>query len=134
MSCETLIVRGKVFSSVGEGRKFVSLPWFRKQVEEIFGFKPYPGTLNLLLADKDGENLAHLLKNKHGGHHVFPENGYFPGFLYKALIASKILGAVVRPSVPNYPKNVLELIASICLRKILKIKDGDEIEVEIWIG
>ncbi|MEM1582135.1 MAG: DUF120 domain-containing protein [Candidatus Bathyarchaeia archaeon] len=126
-----VIVKGIVSTGVNEGKYFTSLPWFRRQVKEILGFEPYPGTLNLLLKDSDYRRLTDLF-NKSLGYRVFPENGYFPGRLYKAIIMSSMLVAIIKPCVPNYPKNLLEIIAPICLRKFFNLRDGDEVEVKIF--
>ncbi len=41
------VIKGKVFSGLGEGKYYVSLQGYKKQFEEKLGFTPYPGTLNL---------------------------------------------------------------------------------------
>lgn len=132
MEGEYVIIRGFVSSGVGEGKKFSSLPWFRKQVNEILGFKVYPGTLNLTLTDKDSRVFRKLLINNGLGYRIVPENNYFSGVLYRAIVASSFPGGVIRPLIPGYPTNLVEVIAPICLRKTLKLKDGDEVEVKIF--
>lgn len=127
-----VIIRGFVSSGAGEGKKFSSLPWFRKQVNEILGFEPYPGTLNLTLTDKDGGVLRKLLLNNSLGYRIVPENNYFPGILYRAIVASSFRGGVIRPLVPGYPINLVEVIAPVCLRRALNLKDGDEVEVKMF--
>ncbi|MEM2341034.1 MAG: DUF120 domain-containing protein [Candidatus Bathyarchaeia archaeon] len=127
-----ITVRGIVRTGINEGSRFTALPWFKRQVKEILGFEPYPGTLNLLLANEDYDNLMVLL-SKNAGFEIVPENGYLPGRLYRALIMSSVLGAVVRPNVPNYPRNLLEIIAPINLRRLLNLRDGDEVEVKVLL-
>lgn len=61
---------------------------------------------------------------------VIPQAGYYPGMLYKAQIGS-IECAVVIPLVPNYPENLLEVIATVYLRGILKLVDGDELTLTV---
>lgn len=127
-----ITVRGTVISGVGRGRNFVSLPWFIKYVKEMLRFEPFPGTLNIVVADGEAERIAKIL-DKHGGLMVTPRDGHYPGNLYRALIASRIEGAVVRPRVQGYPKNLLEIIAPVCLREALGLRDGDEVSVEVFI-
>jgi len=50
--------------------------------------------------------------------------------LFKADIES-LECAVVVPLVPNYKKNLLEVIAPIYLRGNLRLKDGDDVEVMV---
>lgn len=127
-----VIVRGIVSSGIGEGRKFVSLPWFKKQVEENLGFKPYPGTLNLVVYE-GCEDLKRILLCNSFGYKIVPENGYFPGILYRAIIASSLPGGVIRPCIPKYPINLIEFIAPVCLRRNLNLRDGNEVEVKIFL-
>jgi len=127
-----IIVSGFVSTGIGKGREFVSLPWFRKHVKEKLGFEPYPGTLNLVLSNDIAEKISEIFDMK-SGFIVSPEDGYFPGRLYKALIEHKIFGGIVRPEVHLYPKTTLEVIAPVYLRKVLNLKDGDEVEVEVLL-
>ncbi|MEM2557140.1 MAG: DUF120 domain-containing protein [Candidatus Bathyarchaeia archaeon] len=124
------IVKGRVFSGLGEGRKFASLKWFRRKIMEMLGFEPYPGTLNLLLTGEVSSTLSELF-GKFLGYEIYPEDGYLPGRVYRVLILPDIPGAIVRPCIPNYPKNVVEVIAPIQLREALGLKDGDEVKVKI---
>lgn len=43
----------------------------------------------------------------------------------------KIHGAVVMPQVPNYPDDLVEVLAPVNLREALRLKDGDAVEVAI---
>jgi len=123
-----IALKGKVFSGTGKGKCFIDLPWVRRQIEDGLGFSPYSGTLNLLLTGKNIENKSVLENAK--GIIVVPQVGYYPGMLFKADIES--LGcAVVVPLVPNYKKNLLEVIAPIYLRGNLRLKDGDDVEVMV---
>ena len=72
-----IVFEGTVFSGQGRGKKFVELPWVKRQVEEKLGFSPYPGTLNLRLTGKNVEKRR-LLENA-GGLTVEPQTGYYSG-------------------------------------------------------
>jgi riboflavin kinase len=125
-----ITVKGKVFAGKGEGKKFLRLCWVRTQINEKLGFEPYLGTLNLYLSN---EARAINLLNKFKGLEITPEKGYWSGRLYKALINGKVHGAVVRPEVPYYSSQILEVIAPVFLREKLSLKDGDEVEVKILL-
>ncbi|MCX8171103.1 MAG: CTP-dependent riboflavin kinase [Candidatus Bathyarchaeota archaeon] len=132
MGSEYVIIEGFVSSGAGEGKKFSSLPWFKRQVNDILGFEPYPGTLNLTLTDDEGGSLRKLLLNDNLGYRIIPENNYFPGVLYRAIVALSLPGGVIIPLIPEYPSTLIEVISPICLRKILNLKDGDKVEVKIF--
>jgi riboflavin kinase len=117
-----IFFEGTAFSGHGRGKKFVELPWFKQQVEEKLGFSPYPGTLNLFLTGKNVENRR--LLEVSGGLTVKPQTGYYSGIMFRAKIDA-LECAVVIPIMPNYPNDVLEVIAPIYLREKLKLVDGN---------
>ena len=126
---KTVILKGKVFSGKKRGKQFVKLPWVKKQINKKIGFNPYVGTLNLRLANETGINKL----RKANGIKIKPEKGYYEGKIFKALVMRKVEGAVVLPDVPEYPPDLLEVLAPVNLRKTLEIEDGTEIEVTVTI-
>ncbi len=123
-------VKARVFSGEGNGRRYIELPWVKKQIKEKMGFESYRGTLNLTLSS-DAKIIS--LLNKAKGLRIIPEKGFFPGRLHKALINGEVYGAVVQPEVPGYPENVLEVVAPVSLRERFGLRDGDEVELKIWL-
>jgi riboflavin kinase, archaea type len=123
-----IFFEGTVFSGQGRGKKFVELPWFKGQVEEKLGFSPYPGTLNLVLTGKKVENRR--LLEVSNGLMVKPQTGYYSGVMFRASIDG-LECAVVIPIMPNYPNDVLEVIAPIYLREKLKLADGSLVAVSV---
>jgi riboflavin kinase len=122
------VLRGTVFSGNGEGRKFIDLPWVKQQIEEKLGFTPYSGTLNIRLT-KESMKQKKLLENA-AQLEVYPAKGYCIGKLIKSQIDS--LGcAIIIPEVPNYPSDVLEVIAPWYLRERLNLTDGSEVTVTL---
>jgi riboflavin kinase len=127
---QTIKFVGSVYTGQGCGRFFVEMPWVMRQLKQIMGFTPYLGTLNLHLTPQGTAQRARLTPQN--GALVKPENGYLPGYLYKA----KIFDAdcyVVLPDVPDYPKELLEVIAAENLRSKFKINDGDTVTVTVNI-
>jgi riboflavin kinase len=120
--------RGKVFSGNGEGRKFISLPWVERQIEEKLGFTPYAGTLNIRLT-KESVQQKNLLE-KAEKFEVTPEKGYCNGTLIRAQMDGLDCG-IVFPQVPSYPRDVLEVVAAWNLRERLNLIDG--CEVCVWV-
>jgi riboflavin kinase len=131
---DEIVIRGKVFSGLGEGRYYVSLEGYKKQFEEKLGFTPYPGTLNIKIPreqmffrTKLDEEEGILIEGFKTAERTFGEVKAF-----KCRI-NGIEGAVVIPKRTHYPKDVLEVIAPVKLRDVLKLKDGDWVEVEVMI-
>ncbi len=50
---------------------------------------------------------------------------------YPAVIDNKVKGALITALRSHYDVSVLEIIAPVCLRKQLNLKDGDKVKVEI---
>jgi riboflavin kinase len=123
-------LNGKVFSSRGEGKKFLELPWVKRQIKQKLGFTPYPGTLNVRLSEESVKRKK-LLEKAHSIK-VFPAEGYCSGKLIKAFIG-KLECAIVIPEVAGYPKEVLEVIAPVNLRETLQLKDGGEVTVTVTL-
>jgi riboflavin kinase len=123
-----ITIEGTVFSGKGRGKKFVELTWFKRQVEEKLGFSTYLGTLNLRLLDNEVEKRE-LLETK-GSLTVEPQTGYYSGLLFRATIEG-LECAVVIPIMPNYPKDVLEVISPVYLRGRFKLIDGNLVTVSI---
>ncbi len=104
------------------------MPWVKHQIEEKLGFSPYLGTLNLRLTGENAERRS-LLETA-GDLVVKPQAGYYPGVLFRATIDG-LECAVVIPIMPNYPSDILEVIAPVCLREQLKLVDGSLVSVSV---
>jgi riboflavin kinase len=118
---------GTIYTGRGCGKFFIELPWVMQQLQELIGFTPYLGTLNLCLTPKSAEQRrTHLTPQN--GILVKPKNGCMPGYLYKAKIFDTPC-YIVLPDVPNYLASSLEIIAVEHLRNKFNIKDGDMITI-----
>jgi riboflavin kinase len=119
---------GTVFSGGGAGKKFLDLPWVKQQIEKKLGFAPYPGTLNVMLSEESAKRRK-LLEKAHSTK-ICPANGYCNGALFKAFIGT-LECTIVIPEVADYPKDVLEIIASVNLRETLQLEDGSEVKITV---
>ncbi len=130
----SVTLEGTVFTGLGEGAYYVSKDSYRNQIMEKLGFTPYPGTLNVkLTSDYDIKTRKDL--------EAYPalevmgfqnENRSF-GLVkcYPAIIGGSVKGALVTALRSHYDASVLEIIAPVCLRKQLDLKDGNKVKVEI---
>jgi riboflavin kinase len=122
---------GTVLSGVNEGAFFVGLGWVRDAVRRITGFDPYPGTLNVRLADTGALVRWRELRTRAGAPLAPTDPGACGGRLLPALVESQIPAAVVIPDVTRYGDEVLELIAPVRLRSALRLRDGDRVRLTI---
>jgi riboflavin kinase len=130
----SVTLEGTVFTGVGEGAYYITKDYYRKQFQEKLGFDPYPGTLNLkLTSEYDLKTRAEL--------ETYPaiEIGGFKsedrtfGIVksYPVLIGNKVKGALLTALRTHYDISVLEIIAPVCLRKQLNLKDGNKVKIEV---
>ncbi len=128
----TITIKGKVFSGVGEGRYYVSLDGYRRQFIEKLGFDPYPGTLNLKIP-KEQLYFRRRLDEEDGiliDGFSTPDRTFGEVKAFRCKIKG-IEGAIVMPKRTHYPEDVLEVISPVKLRDVLKLEDGDYVEVEV---
>jgi riboflavin kinase len=126
-----LEIEGKVVKGLGEGRYYLSLDGYRKQIKELLGFEPYPGTLNIDVMDSwDREQLVHLdpvvIKGFKG-----KDRSYGDLFAYRCRLEGHECALIVPLRTHHGPKT-LELACSFNIRKKLGKKDGDKVKVAVW--
>jgi riboflavin kinase len=127
-SLEKIKFTGTVASGNGDGKKFLELPWVKRQIKEKLGFIPYLGTLNVTLSEESVKRKK--LLEKAPAKKVCPAEGYCNGLLFKAVIGN-LKCAIVIPEVEGYPKTLLEIIAPLYLRDALHLEDGSEVTVTV---
>lgn len=130
----SVTLEGVVFTGLGEGAYYVTRDHYRRQFMEKLGFDPYPGTLNLKLSsDYDVKTRLEL--------EAYPaievegfkseDRTFGPVKCYPVIIENKVKGALVAAMRSHYDTSVIELIAPVCLRKHLNLKDGHKVKVEV---
>jgi riboflavin kinase len=124
------MLKGKITTGQGEGAKFLNLLWVKRQIQKSLQFRPYAGTLNLLLSDESIKDKNLLKKTQYIK--IEPVKGFCEGILVPALVKSQKC-AIIIPEIANYPNNMIEIIAPVNLRHKLKAKDGDEVSVYFYI-
>jgi len=128
-----LRLEGRVFTGLGEGAYYVQIPHYLMEFEKKLGFKPYPGTLNLRLFRKD-DLLKRMILEKAADIVI---EGFRDGrraYGGARCIRAELNGedvALIFIERTHYSKDVLEVIAPICLREKLKLSDGDRVVVRV---
>ncbi len=123
-------VTGAVVSGVGESASFLTIPWVNNQITQMVRFSPYSGTLNVDVADA---GIQKRLK-RHGTDKILPEEkGFCEALIFRGRVAGRYPCGVILPLVQGYPSSILEIVAPVHLKDALSMKDGDGIEVEIYL-
>jgi riboflavin kinase, archaea type len=133
---QKLSIKATVFSGLSEGSYYMSMEGYRKQFRSKLGFDPFPGTLNLRVT-KDSMVHRHEFDS-----HPFvaidgfadKERTYGGARCYPVMVEGKVRGAIVVPIRAHYGEDVIEIIAPENLRRRLRLKDGDVVDVEVPAG
>jgi riboflavin kinase len=131
----SVTLEGTIFTGLGEGAYYISKEIYKKQFVEKLGFDPYPGTLNLKLAtDYDLKTRTELETYPAIEIEGFKNENRTFGLVkcYPAIIDNKIKGALISALRSHYEVSVVEVIAPVCLRKKLNMKDGHKVKVEVF--
>ncbi|MCW4009421.1 MAG: DUF120 domain-containing protein [Candidatus Bathyarchaeota archaeon] len=132
----SVTLEGIVFTGLGEGAYYIGKDRYRKQFIEKLGFEPYSGTLNLRLSsDYDIKARSELEAYPAVEIEGFRNEDRTFGIVkcYPALVNNKVKGALITALRSHYDVSVLEIIAPVCLRKQLNLKDGNKVKVEVLI-
>jgi riboflavin kinase len=125
----SIVVKGIVFSGLGEGEFYVNL--YAKSFRRALGFIPFPGTLNIRVVKEDVKKLNNRLK-KVDPLIILPppikDLRLGKVYLFKALLFD-IDVYIVRPEYTVYKGDVLEIISQEHLRRKYGLKDGDLVDI-----
>ncbi len=124
---------GVVLSGLGEGRYYMSLPGYQQQFQDVLGFVPFPGTLNLkvdqhalVLYLRDAQKQAitgfSTAERTYGGIDCFPIQATIRGTAVDAVL--------IIPHRTVHDKSVVELIAPFSFREKFSLRDGDEVRIK----
>lgn len=130
----SVTLEGTVFTGLGEGAYYVTKEHYRQEIVEKLGFKPYPGTLNVKLSsDYDIKTRMELDAYPAIEVRGFKNEDRTFGLVkcYPAIIGGIVKGALITALRSHYDASVLEIIAPVCLRKQLGLKDGNKLKVEV---
>ena len=124
-------INGKIVSGAKQGAFFTRLDWVQEQCLQKLGFRPFPGTLNLEVANENVAILETVLARE-GIELVSPESNYCSGIVIPLNIEG-IACALVAPAedVRVHARNIIEIISHLGLKNALGVDDGDWVTVMI---
>jgi riboflavin kinase, archaea type len=113
------MITGSVTSGLNEGNVYVEK--YKEKFHESLGFIPFPGTLNLKMEGVFSRAGKVTISNP-----PFGKVDCLP-----ILVGGKYKGAIVIPHKTRHSKEIVEIIAPINLREMLKLNNGDELTCEL---
>ena len=129
---EEIIIKGNIVLGLGEGAYYVDL--YSLKFREALGFTPFSGTLNVRVSDD--ESFKAIARMKHTPPLIvtgFSHEGRTFGdvICYRVKVNQKIEGSIVIAQRTHHGENVLEVIAPVNLRKILRLQNNDPITLSV---
>ena len=121
-------IRGRIVTGLGESGKFLAVDWVNRAVCEAFQFTPFNGTLNIDVGDP---SIQRTLIERDSGRIIAADPGFCDAVTAKGRINNRYQCGIIIPLVPNYPQNILEIVAPVHIKNRLNLKDGDEVELEL---
>ncbi len=129
---EHIDLDGTVVSGLGEGQYYISIDGYMAQFKEKLGFTPFPGTLNVKLKEycfdlrKKMEEFPYIkIEGFSDGQRTYGASDCYPALI------SGVCCFIIVPERTHYKIDLLEIIAPVKMREVLKLKDGDEIKVTV---
>jgi CTP-dependent riboflavin kinase len=126
---EKMRITGTIQKGAGQGAFFTQLPWVVEQFEKAMGFKPFPGTLNVRVADEDLLKLI-VFCSKEDFEIIPSDPGYCSG-RFKRIRVNGVPAALVFPEehVHIHGKETLEIMAPFHIKEIFNLADGDQVTI-----
>lgn len=126
-----LTLEGIVTAGDGEGAYYMKQPFYKEGFEELFGFTPYPGTLNLELTGPDLDTMRGL-RSREGLEipQVKTSERTFGGVTGFPAEVQGVEAGVIFPHRTRHD-DVLEVISPVRLRDELGLSNGQRLAVEI---
>ena len=129
---EEIFIKGNVMLGLGEGAYYVDL--YSLRFREALGFTPFSGTLNVRVSDD--ESFKAIARMKHTPPLIvrgFSHEGRTFGdvICYRVKVNQKLEGAIVIAQRTHHGENVLEIVAPVNLRKVLRLQDNDPVTLAV---
>lgn len=122
-------IDGLVTSGYGRGEKFLSQEFYSSKFIKKLNFKPYPGTLNIIVSEKFLNDIISIKKKTNNI--IEGKDGFGSVKFIKAVLNNNINGAIVFPDKSTHEDNYLEFISKDKIREKLDLKDNDNVNLEI---
>jgi len=129
---KALEISGTITKGFEEGKYYLSLPGYRNQIREKFGFDPFPGTLNIKLDEREAWKRQHLqqldgvlISGFNDGKRTFGNL-----LAYRCRLDKHDCFLIV-PLRTHHGPEIIELISPFSIKKKFGLKDGDMVRVII---
>jgi phosphoglycolate phosphatase len=127
----TRMIAGHLVTGRGHAAGFTQQDWVRLQTIAHAGIDPYPGTVNIRLADAASIASWVTQRAAPSAQITPPSEAYCHAQCIPVRVGG-LAGAAIVPDIPGYPDDVIEVIAAISVREQLRLADGHTVSIEPW--
>ena len=125
------VIEGRLMRGLGQAADFTQIDWVRRQLMDLAGIDPHPGTVNLALGDEANRRRWRRWREL-PGHAMEPGDAAFcRARCYPVRIEGRVPAALVLPQIEGYPEDKLELVAALPVRRHLSLDEGALVRVEL---
>ena len=127
-----LELNGTIVAGLGEGKFYISLDGYKKEIRKKLGFEPFPGTLNLRIDPECMPLRQQLRRMEPQIVQGFKDNdrAYGDLFAYDCRIG-RLDCAIIIPLRTSHGPDIIEVISASDIKKTLGKKDGDSVKVVV---
>ena len=122
-------ISGTLKKGMGEGSYYMSQKKYADQFKKMLGFKPFAGTLNLLVNVAELEAFLSGLESEKVRGFDTGQRSFGAISTFKILVQKKHKAALIFPERSSHPKNEIEIIAKYNFRKKLGLKEGSRVTI-----
>jgi HAD superfamily hydrolase (TIGR01549 family) len=124
-------IEGHLVCGFGRAADQTQIDWVRRQLIDLVGIDPHPGTVNLEVRNEADRARLQSWRSL-AGYCIEPgEKGYCHMRCYPVRIAGEVPGAVVLPQIPDYPEDKVELVAALPIRRHLSLRENARVRLDL---
>jgi riboflavin kinase len=123
---------GRVRAGAGLGAPRMSDPHVMELISRSVGFRPVPGTLNVILEQPFDRELATGYVSARDLSPTWQEDVGQAGYwLTPIVVAGTFEGVAVQANEEGYPPEQIEVLCAVRLRDALGLADGDSLTISV---
>jgi len=123
---------GRVRAGAGLGAPRMSDPHVMELISRSVGFRPVPGTLNVILEQAFDRELATGYVSGRDLSPTWQEDVGQAGYwLTPIVVAGRFEGVAVQANESGYPPEQIEVLCAVRLRDALGLADGDSLTISV---
>jgi riboflavin kinase len=122
------MMEGKIRSGRGEGKKYIGMEVYQKAFQEILGYRPFPGTLNLEVDEEEREKFEKRTESEEITD-VYRDGDRLSDVDVFPCRIEGIECAALNLEKTDHPYSILEVVAPVELREKLSLEDGDTVRI-----